>query len=111
MTFILGWKLGHYSYVVADTALTLKRPTRQESERVVADRTTSFGELNVCEPLRAISESVLKLINLDQLAVAFCGDTAAARSVIETLAVDLRRGMLPRKALVYKSIPDLTVVG
>jgi hypothetical protein len=99
MTYILGWKFGHYAYVVADTALTLIRPTRHDSERVVADRTTSFGELNVCETQRVVSEGVLKLINMDQLAVAFCGDIPAAQSVVEALAFGLQQGVPPRKAL------------
>lgn len=99
MTYILGWKFGQYAYIAADTALTIIRPMIHDHERVVADRTTSFGELNVSETQQVVSEGVLKLIYMDQLAVAFCGNIPTARSVVETLAIGLRQGNSPRKAL------------
>ena len=99
MTYILGWKFDHYAYVVADTALTLIHPIGLNIQRIVADRTTSFGELNVCETQRVVSEGVLKIINMNQLCVAFSGDVQAARSVADDLASRLRQGAPPREAL------------
>lgn len=99
MTYILGWRFGQSAYIVADTALTLARPTREERDRVIADQTTSFGELVVRETERVVAEGVLKLIHLDQLAVAFCGDVRTARSVAEAIAFRLRQGVLPREAV------------
>jgi hypothetical protein len=42
---------------------------------------------------------VLKLINLDRIAVAFSGNIPTARSVVEALADALNHGVAPRKAL------------
>ena len=60
MTYILGWKFGHSAYVVADTALTLMEPTKDETEQATADRVTSFGELTFSETERVVGEGVLK---------------------------------------------------
>jgi hypothetical protein len=98
MTYILGWKYGHSVYLVADTAVTLLKPARQEPD-TARDRTTSFGELVICDDDRVVREGALKLIHMDRLAVAFCGDISTARSVLETLALALGRGMPPRESL------------
>ena len=99
MTYIVGWRFGSTAYFASDTAVTVVGPLSESPPEESQGAKTSFGESNVSEPLRAVSEGALKLINLGRAAVAMCGDIPLARSVTTSLARRLEDGDDPQQAL------------
>lgn len=84
VTYILGWKCDGDVYLCGDTAMSHGLPG------LVQTTHSSFGEAHIGDSGKYVSESIIKVIRLDQAAVALTGDVLAAKAFIKEFAYRLK---------------------
>lgn len=92
MTYCCAWTDESAAYVIADAAVT--RPSTSPIED-----TTSFGEATSFDGGKLVEETALKVIQIQNTAAAFAGNSATGRAVLEVYGEVLRSGQTTLVAL------------
>ena len=85
MTFIIGWKFNNVGYICADSAIT-------GAADYASHGYTSFGELNDLCTHHSVQEAALKIIRLDNIAIAYAGSVEPALSCIRMIKNNVDNG-------------------
>lgn len=85
MTYCCAWTDEDAAYLIADGAVT--RPSKS-----MTGTQTSFGEASSFARGKLVEETALKVIEIQDTAVAFAGISATGRAVLEVYARALRSG-------------------
>src|SRR5690554_1088686 len=73
MTYILGWKNYSSVFLVGDSVITFEHPKSYGSKSTFRDKST-FGEDHIYEEEKTVSETYLKLYNLNDYVVLAISD-------------------------------------
>ena len=85
MTFIIGWKRNNVGYICADSAIT-------GAADYASHGYTTFGELNDLSKHHSVQESALKIVRLDNIAIAYTGYVEPAMSCIRAIKNNFDNG-------------------